>query len=237
MRKIALLALVAFAAACGSSSDPAPTAAVITGTIAGAPFTSVSQLGLFGSATNCTSPVATGFKLGVSMAVTGVSDVAYSCTDVLTCVEHPNSKQIGIIIARANYLPTSAPASATPPPLVAGSYAFLDISNLNPDSLKPDASGNLNIFAVDARGLGTTCSDTPYLVSTGTLTVTDVGSTSIKGTVSLTFSAATGGGSLSGTFEASNCLTSPLDACAALNGILLPDSAGIDLCPGDSTCK
>ena len=44
MRKIALLSLMVFAAACGSSSDPTPPAgASITGTIASAAFTSASH--------------------------------------------------------------------------------------------------------------------------------------------------------------------------------------------------
>jgi hypothetical protein len=239
MRKIALLAVVALAAACGGSSttDPAPTVSVITGTVGGSAFTSVSQLALFGSGNNCTSAVASGFKLGVSMVSGGVSDVAYTCSDVLGCVDHPTSRQIGIIIARANYLPSTSPTSATAPGIVPGSYTFLDLSNLDPTVLVPDATGNLNIFAATANGLNATCTDTPYLVSGGTLTVTSVTSTTIKGDVTMTISPATGGGTLSGTFEASNCLPTPFDACTALNGILDPSSGGLELCAGTPTCN
>ena len=81
MRKIALLAVVAFAAACGSSSDPAPTGSSITGTIGTAAFTSASQLALVRPGDACTTARWPRASSSASRSpLVNVADVAGTCS-------------------------------------------------------------------------------------------------------------------------------------------------------------
>ena len=227
MRKIALLAVVAFAAACGSSSDSGGSSG-ITGTVNGTPFSSASEVALFGSANTCEIALAPGVPLGLTMAVGASSDVAWTCNEALTCVEHKNSRMLSLIIARANLVTGTAPG------LAAGTYTFIDLANIgtSPPNLTPDAQGNIAIFTADVSGLNATCSSTGYSVSTGTLTLSAAGANSLTGTVNITL--AGGAGTLSGTFTYSSCNTQAFDACAALNGIT--GGTGFDTCVGTPTC-
>ena len=128
MRKIALLAVVAFAAACGSSSDSAPAGASIAGTVGTAPFTSASQLALVASGNACTIAQAPGVQLGVSLALMNVADVAGTCSQInSSCL--PNSRNLQLIIAKV-HVPTTTFPSTTAPPFTPGAYQYADLNNL-----------------------------------------------------------------------------------------------------------
>jgi hypothetical protein len=229
MRKIALLSVVALFVACGGTTSSGGSGA-ITGTIGGTAFTAVTDLALFGSGNNCNLALAPGVPLGLSMAVAASTDAATTCAEVLTCVEHKNTRNIGLIIAKANYTTGNAPA------LAVGSYTFLDIAAIMGGTapvLVPDSSGNISIFAATVSGLNATCGDVPYQVTSGTLSVTAASATSITGTVSLTLGS--GAGSVSGTFTSTGgCGVASFNACDALNGVF--SGAGATSCTGTPTC-
>lgn len=224
MRKIALLAVVAFAAACGSSSDPAPTGSTITGTVGTTAFTSASQLALVASGNACTIPQAPGIALGVSLALLDVSDAAGTCTSA--CV--PTSRSLGLVIAKV-HVPTTQFPSTDAPPFTTGAYQFADLTNLA--GITPDASGNIAIFTGGLATLGAAPACDPlvgggYFIGTGsTMTVSTVSGSTLTGTLNINlFSSSTGlaAGSLTGGFTtATNCTPSPApSACDLLNGIL-----------------
>ena len=225
MRKIALLAVVALGAACGgSSSDPAPAGASITGTVGTAPFTSASQLALVLSGNACTIAQAPGIQLGVSLAAVNVADVAGTCSEInQSCLA--NSRNLQLVIAKV-HVPSTAFPSTTAPPFTPGAYQYADLNNLG--AITPDASGNISIFTggVEVLGAAPACSTTAgYGVSSGTLTISTVSGSTLTGTVSVTLvNASTGAaaGSLSGTFTtATNCTPSPApSACALLTSII-----------------
>jgi hypothetical protein len=231
MRKIALLAVVAFATACGSSSDNGTSG--ITGTVGGSSFASVTDIGLFGTANACNVALAPGIPLGVSLALGNVSNVATTCNAALTCAFNKNSIALDLIIARANI------TTGTAPGLAVGSYTFINPATVgtSPPTFTPDANGNVSIFAAAATKLDATCSDTSYLATSGTLSLTAVSSSSISGTVNVNLSTTTGAaaGSLSGSFTIPTCSSTPIDACDALNGIL--GGSGATSCPGVPTCN
>lgn len=224
MRKIALLAVVAFGAACGSSSDPAPAGASVTGTVGTTSFTSASQLALVLSGNACTIAQAPGIQLGVSLAAVNVADVAGTCSEIIqSCIS--NSRNLQLIIAKV-HVPTTAFPSTNAPPFTVGSYQYADLNNLA--AISPDASGNISIFTggVEALGAAPTCTTTAgYGVSSGTLTISTVSGSTLTGSLSVTLvNASTGApaGSLSGTFTtATNCTPSPApSACDLLTSII-----------------
>ena len=225
MRKIALLAVVAFAAACGSSSDPAPTGSTITGTVGNTAFTSAAQLSMVLSGDACTIAVAPGVQLGVSLALLDVANVAGTCSDSQTCIS--NSVNLGLVIAKV-HVPTTAFPSVTAPPITTGTYQFADVSNLGGlAGITPDASGNISIFTggVEAIGASPTCPTTGgYGISSGTMTVSSVSGSTITGSVSVNLVDGLGAaaGSLSGTFTtATNCTPTPApSACTLLSEII-----------------
>ena len=225
MRKIALLAVVAFAAACGSSSDPAPppAGASITGTVGTAAFTSASQLAMVVSGNACTISQAPGIQLGVSLALVNVADVAGTCSEInQSCLA--NSRNLELVIAKV-HVPTTAFPSTDAPPFTVGSYQYADLNNL---AITPDASGNIAIFTggVEALGAAPACSATAgYGISSGTLTISTVSGSTLTGSLSVNLvNASTGAaaGSLSGTFTtATNCTPSPApSACDLLTSII-----------------
>jgi hypothetical protein len=230
MRKIALLAVVAFAAACGSSSDPAPAEPSITGTVNGSSFTSKDQTALFGTANGCALGLAGNLPVGLNLVVVNVSDLAGTCAAATQCAFKANSAILSIMIARADLINSAAPAIAT------GSYTFLDIARLlnDPTYVPPVTGTDLKVFAATVNDLGAapTCSPTPVVVTGGTLSVTSSSSSGINGSVNVTLS---GGGSLSGTIAASTCVPA-FDACAALNAALTPGSSGLSFCTTTPTC-
>jgi len=223
MRKIALLAVVAFAAACGSSSDPAPTGPSVTGTIGTAAFTSASQLAMTASGDGCTLPtLAPGVQLGVSLALVNVADVAGTCADAQTCLS--NSRNLQLVIAKV-HVPSTAFPSVAAPPFTPGTYQYFDINN--PGAPTIDTSGNLAIFTggVEALGAAPTCSTTAgYGISSGTLTISTVSGSTLTGsvTVNLVNTLGQAAGTLTGTFStATNCTPSPApSACDLLAGIV-----------------
>jgi hypothetical protein len=229
MRKIALLSVVALFVACGGTTSSGGSGA-ITGTIGGTAFTAVTDLALFGAGNRCDIALAPGIPLGLSMAVVASTDAVTTCNEALTCVEHKNTRNIGLIIAKANYTTGNAPA------LAVGSYTFLDIAAIlggAAPSLVPDASGNISIFAANVAGLNATCGEVPYQVTAGTLSITAVTATSITGTVSLTLG--NGAGSVSGKFTSTGgCGVPSFNACEALNGVFT--GGGAVSCTGTPTC-
>jgi hypothetical protein len=223
MRKIALLAVVAFAAACGSS-DSAPAGASVTGTVGTTAFTSASQLALVLSGNACTIAQAPGVQLGVSLAAVNVADVAGTCSEInQSCLA--NSRNLQLIIAKV-HVPTTAFPSTNAPPFTAGSYQYADLNNLA--GITPDASGNISIFTggVEVLGASPACPTTAgYGVSSGTLTISTVSGSTLTGSLSVNLvNASTGApaGSLSGTFTtATNCTPSPApSACDLLTSII-----------------
>ncbi len=222
MRKIALLAVVAFAAACGSSSDPAPTGASITGTTGTTPFTSASQLSMVTSGDACEIPQAPGIQLGVSLALLNVADVAGTCSAVDTCL--PNSRNLMLVIAKV-HVPSVAFPSVTAPPFTTGTYQYADLGNLA--GITPDASGNISIFTggVESVGASPACPTTGgWGIASGTMTVSSVSGSTITGsvTVNLVDGLGAAAGTLSGTFTtATNCTPSPApSACDLLIDII-----------------
>ncbi|MGA8893252.1 MAG: hypothetical protein WB493_16955 [Anaeromyxobacteraceae bacterium] len=231
MRKIALIAVAAFAAACGGSTnnDP-PPASGITGTVNGSSFQSVDQTALFGTANACSLGLAGGLAVGLNLAVVNVSDVTGTCAAATTCAFKSNSATLTVLIARADLANTTAPAIAT------GSYTFLDIARLlnDPTYIPPIPPGtDLKIFAATVTDLAaTTCSPTPIVVTGGSLNVASSSTAGINGTVNVTLA---GGGTLSGTIAATTCVPN-FDACAALNAALTPGASGLSFCSGTPTC-
>jgi hypothetical protein len=225
MRKIALLALVALATACGSSSDPAPTTYSITGTVGTGAFTSASQLALVLSGNACTIAQAPGVELGVSLAVANVADVAGTCAEInQSCLA--NSRNLQLVIAKV-HVPTTAFPSTSAPPFTPGAYQYADLNNLA--GITPDASGNISIFTggVEALGAAPACSTTAgYGISSGTLTISTVSGSTLTGSLSVNLvNASTGAaaGSLSGTFTtATNCTPSPAPSACDLLTSLIP---------------
>ena len=221
MRKIALLAVVAFAAACGGSSDPAPTSPSITGTIGTAAFTSASQLALVASGNGCTLPtLAPGIAVGVSLAAVNVADLAGTCADSASCIS--NSRNLQLVIAKV-HVPNVAFPDTNAPPFTPGTYQYFDIANPT-GTPTIDANGNLGIFigGVEVVGAAPTCSTTGgYGISSGTLTISTVSGSTITGsvTVNLVDGLGAAAGTLSGTFTtATNCTPSPApSACDLLN--------------------
>ncbi len=222
MRKIALLALVALATACGSS-DPAPTTYSITGTVGNGAFTSASQLAVVASGNACTIPQAPGIELGVSLALVNVANVAGTCSDAQSCIG--NSTNLQLVIAKV-HVPTTAFPSVTAPPFTTGTYQFADLNNLA--GITPDTSGNISIFTggVEIVGASPACNTTGgYGISSGTMTVSTVSGSTLTGTVSVTLVSLTGApaGTLSGTFTtASNCTPSPAPSACDILIDLIP---------------
>jgi hypothetical protein len=226
MRKLALLAVVAFAAACGSSSSPPPSGNVISGQVGSTSFTSVSQLSFVTSGDACTIPLATGFTLGTSLAMVNVADAAFTCATNCTA----NSRDLGLIIARVRVAPVTNPATPNPAPgFVTGTYQFIDVSN---PVITPGPDGTLAIFTGGLQTFGAataTCDPLvggTYIIGPGsTLTISSISGTVLTGSVSLNMiSTSTGqaGGTLTGTFATdTNCTDSTTpNACVLLNGIL-----------------
>lgn len=222
MRKIALLAVIALATACGSS-DPAPTGASITGTTGTTPFTSASQLAMLASGDACEIAQAPGIQLGVSIALVNVADVAGTCSSIETCLS--NSRNLMLVIAKV-HVPTTAFPSVTAPPFTTGTYQYADLNNLG--AITPDTSGNISIFTggVESVGAAPTCSLTGgYGISSGTMTVSTVSGSTITGTVSVNLVDGLGAaaGTLSGTFTtATNCTPSPAPSACTLLSELVP---------------
>ncbi|HQR30321.1 MAG TPA: hypothetical protein PLL32_07915 [Anaeromyxobacteraceae bacterium] len=226
MRKIAILSLALFAAACGSSSDPVPTAESITGTVGGAAFTSASQLAMTKASNACEIALAP-VPLGVSLALVNVSDVAGTCTQAdQGCLS--NSRNLQLFIAKV-HVPNATFPNSDAPPFTTGTYTYADVANFDPTTLLPDpVTGNISIFtgAVEAFSTAPVCDTTGYyLISSGTMTVTSVAGSTISGTVSVNLvvpGTTTAAGTLSGTFTTANICTdtSGMTACQMLNGIL-----------------
>jgi hypothetical protein len=228
MRKIALLSLMVFAAACGSSSsDPTPTGPSITGTVGGAAYTSASQLAVTKASNACEISLAPGIPLGVSLALVNVADVAGTCAQVdQGCLS--NSRNLQLLIAKV-HVPNATSPSSDAPPFTTGNYTYADLANFDPTSLVPDpVTGNISIFtgAVEAVGATPACDTTAlYQISSGTMTVSSVTGSTITGTISVNLVVAgttTAAGTLSGTFSTANICTdsSGTTACQLLNGIL-----------------
>lgn len=222
MRKIALLAVVAFAAACGSS-DPAPTGASITGTTGTTPFTSASQLAMLASGDACEIAQAPGIQLGVSIALVNVADVAGTCSAMDTCLS--NSRNLQLVIAKV-HVPTPAFPSVTAPPFTPGTYQYADLNNLA--AITPDTSGNISIFTggVETVGAAPACTTTGgYGISSGTMTISTVSGSTITGSVSVNLVDGLGAaaGTLSGTFTtATNCTPSPAPSACTLLADIVP---------------
>ncbi len=222
MRKLALLAVVAFAAACGSSSSPTPSGNVISGTVGTTAFTSASQLAVVTSGDACSIPQALGVTLGVSLAGLNVSDAALTCTSTACPV---GTRNLQLVIARVHVAPSGNLNPA--PGFVAGTYQYADINNLG--SITPDAGGNIAIFTGKVDTVDAACNSNiggTYAVGPGsTMNVATVSGSVLTGTVSLNLiSGSTGqaGGTLTGSFTTdTNCTPSPApSACVILSEII-----------------
>lgn len=225
MRKIALIAVAAFAAACGdSSSDNGGGTTGITGTVGTSSFTSASQLAVVASGDGCTLPtLAPGISLGVSLAAINVANVAGTCSDAQTCIS--NSTNLQLVIAKV-HIPSTTFPSVTAPPFTTGTYEFFNLSNPS-GTPTVDANGNIAIFTggVELVGASPTCPTTGgYGISSGTMTISSVSGATLTGTVSVNLVNGLGAaaGSLSGTFTtATNCTPSPApSACDLLSGLI-----------------
>jgi hypothetical protein len=229
-----VLAFALAVAGCGSSSSDGGGGSAtnnITGTISGSTFTQADIAAFMATGDSCSLSLVPSIPLGVSMAVTEVTNVAGVCAAATSCALKKSSTGIYVIIARAH--PGIPGGTAAAPGLAAGTYNFIDLTNPSSvgTSLVPDSTGNYNIFAAAVLSLNGTCTPSPLVVSTGTLSVTAASATSVSGTVNLTL--AGGAGTVSGNFTTSTCAGVPTqDACALLNSIL-GGTGGI----GNSNCN
>jgi hypothetical protein len=222
MRKLALLAVVAFAAACGSSSTSPPTDARISGQVNTRMYTSASQLAVVTSGDTCTITQAPGFTLGVSLATVQVSDLAYTCATP-TCLT--NARNLRLVIAKVHVQPAGTANPA--PPFTTGTYQFANLNALG--GITPDAAGNIAIFTGDLTTLGAAPVCNPlangqYTVGpTSTLTVTSVSGSVLTGNVGVQLMSGSDlADGLGGTFTTeNNCTPSPApSACVLLNEII-----------------
>jgi hypothetical protein len=222
MRKLTLLAVVAFAAACGSSSTPSSTEARISGQVNTRIYNSASQLAVVTSGDTCAITQAPGFTLGVSLAVVQVSDLAYICTTP-TCLT--NARNLRLVIAKVHVQPAGTASPA--PPFTTGTYRFADLKALG--GITPDAAGNIAIFTGDLTTLGAAPVCDPlangqYTFGPGSgLTVTSVSGSVLTGNVGVQLmSGSDFADGLIGTFTTeNNCTPSPApSACVLLSEII-----------------
>lgn len=226
MRKIALIAVAALAAACGgSSNNDTPTPTGISGTVGTTPFTSASQLAVVASGDGCTLPtLAPGIQLGVSLAAINVANLAGTCADSASCIS--NSTNLQLVIAKV-HIPSVALPSVAAPPFTPGTYEFFNVSNPS-GTPSVDANGNIAIFTggVEVVGAAPTCTTTNgYGISSGTMTISTVSGSTLTGTVSVNLVNGLGqaAGSLSGSFTtAGNCTPSPAPSACDLLSSLIP---------------
>ena len=188
MRKIALLAVVAFAASCGSSSDPAPAGASITGTVGTAPFTSASQLALVASGNACRSRWPPAFSSACRSPSANVADVAGTCSQIdLNCLS--NSRNLQIIIAKVH-----VPNADVPEPhgsrLHDRCLPVRQPRQPDPAALAPDPSPATSRSSPAAswptaprRPARTTAG---YGIASGTLNIAAVSGSTLTGTINVT---------------------------------------------------
>lgn len=178
-------------AACGGSSSPA--GGQVSGTLFGASFTSVDAAAVAPPATTCplTGPAP------VALLAIGIGDQAGLCSRVQQpCIEKPNRRTVTILVVRAGQQQ----------PIGVGSYA------ITIGTPTPDLNGNVTFVAAQAEKVDASCQTAsgPPDATGGTVNVTSVAATEVKGTVDLAFS---DGGHVSGPFTAPLCSVA-LDVCS-----------------------
>jgi hypothetical protein len=231
MRKV-VAAMAVMALACGSSSNGGTSNP--SGTVAGKAFTTTEAVA-YQATGNATSPCTltlSGFQLQVVMTVLGLefSSTTGSCADLTssTCSTAASSRAVRLAVTRAAIVGQGVTAPTTT--ITPGTYTLTaDASNLPPLSI-----GSVSTLAA---GGSTDASDACHVMSStasGTLQITAITSTQVKGHVDVTF---TDGGKLQGDFTASMCSQAAPDACQIAQSVVNDVIADrpIDVCVSGSS--
>ena len=212
MRILGLVAVAAVVTACGSSStsNPAPPASSLSGTVGGRAFTPVEvrAIAAGSGATACGIPLNPAdptnlTSIGVKAIALQIATYAGTCGDFGgQCKLHQNSQSVTILLAHLNPVPPGAE-----PPLAPGTYTVyssLQTAVPDPSTGLLDAGFAL-AMAVDAAYVPTTASS----VQGGTVRLDQV-TGPITGHIAVTFQ---DGGALTGDFSAPLCTGLNLNVC------------------------
>ncbi|MFL5261500.1 MAG: hypothetical protein ACJ79L_03715 [Anaeromyxobacteraceae bacterium] len=195
---LAALAL-ASAAACGGGSNGGTAGGAPSGTLFGTAFTAADSASAVAGPTSCTFPQFGGVSASVAALVIGFGDQAGLCASVQQpCALKPNGRTVTLVVARAG-LQAQGPIGPATYPITTGTPT-------------PDASGVVTFATAAATRLDASCGEAPGAPAPtgGTVTVTSVSGTSVRGTVDVTFS---DGGRIGGAFDAPVCQVA-FDVCA-----------------------
>ncbi len=225
---VSVLAVSALAAGCGGSSHSNGGPKPLAGTFGGHAFSPMDTKALIaGSGTTpCTNVPLLG-TAGVKAVALQITSYADACSDFAsnTCAYHANAQNVTVVVAKIA-VATQADPNPAEPTIGTGTYTISSsMAGAVPD---PTHAGWLVVAFAQAltTGAAPTCSGTPEFASGGTLTLSDVSTASVGGSISLTFA---NGDALSGDFSAVPvCAHSP-DVCGLAQTQRLCD-------PTNATC-
>lgn len=205
MRKLLVILVSAFAAACGSDSNDNGGGG-LRGTVGGRPFSPVEVRAIPAGTggTPCSVPLGElTVDVGIRALALEVTSYADACGDFASsqCRFHANAQSVTILLAKLN------PAGAEPA-LGPGTYTV----TTSPTTVTPpDATGLLTVAFAQALATDPSCAGTPFpSVQGGTVRLDQVAG-QVTGSVSLTFD---DGSSLAGDFSAPLCPGPSPDVCS-----------------------
>ncbi len=229
MRKVLALVLVsALSLGCGGGSSHNSGPTPLAGKFGGKTFTPTdAQALIVGSGTTPCTQVPLLGTAGVKAIALHVTSYANACADFTssTCAYHADAQMVTVVLAK---IATASQADPTPaePTIGTGTYTISSsMAGAQPD---PTHAGWLVVAFAQALATGAapTCSGTPELAQSGSLTLTSISSTAISGSVSLTFAS---GDSLAGDFSAVPVCSQTPDVCGLAQTQQLCD-------PTNATC-